>query len=307
MSKVSEDDKISTSVEDSFFLAQKCCTRAIAVGESSAITNVLEGCKAVMNSEMIVFLQRRMRQLVPDAKTGDSIIIAVNDAAAGRDFLERLVDELRELSDNGQMYSINRASEGCIGELDNLAKSKINTSLNGLDSVGSAFRGIVKTGLESINSIMIKSKIVPFLAQLSRDLATAEGSETPLLRLIPFVDKTLLPHFVRLVDENQASSIMLISNEISQQIEQSLLGSKWTIQTATNTERNLRKLISYLADLTELQAKDLFIRSNQMLSIITCDTHVEAAAYVEISSGNENWRLTEGESKTMLASRIDWK
>jgi hypothetical protein len=307
MNTVSEDDKISTSVEDSFFLAQKCCTRAIAVGESAAITTVLEGCKVILNSEMIAILQRRMRQLVPDAKTGDSIIIAVNDAAAGRDFLERLVDELRDLVDHGQIYSINRASEGCIGELDNLAKSKINTSLNGLDSVGSAFRGIVKTGLESVNSIMIKSKIVPFLAQLSRDLAVVNESETPLLRLIPFVDKTLLPHLVRLVDENQASSIMLISSEISQQIEQSLLGSKWTIQTATSTERTLRKLISYLADLTELQAKDLFIRSNQMLAIITCDTRSEATAYVELSLGNENWRLTEGESRVMLASRVDWK
>lgn len=70
---------MSTSIEDAFFLVKKCCLRSIAVGEWSVVKDVIETSRNTLNVEMIPFLQKRLRQLVPDPKNGDFIIVTLLD------------------------------------------------------------------------------------------------------------------------------------------------------------------------------------------------------------------------------------
>lgn len=75
MNNTDSEERVSTSIEDAFFLAKKCCLRAIAVGECAVMMDIIEATKATLNTEMVPFLQRRLRQLVPDVKTGDYIFV----------------------------------------------------------------------------------------------------------------------------------------------------------------------------------------------------------------------------------------
>lgn len=49
-------------MEDSFFLADKCCRRALAVGDVSAIVAVFDGVRETLEGPLAAFLGKRARQ-----------------------------------------------------------------------------------------------------------------------------------------------------------------------------------------------------------------------------------------------------
>jgi hypothetical protein len=290
--------EVSTCVEDVFFLAKKGCMRAVSVGERNVLQEIIEAVRVSLASEMIPSIGKRLRQLFPDPKSGgDCIIIATNDGASARIYLERLVDELRGVVEQTSLYAVDDLLRASPVMGNNLAMSKLNTVLNDLDTLADTFETvIVRPGLESIYSTRVKSKLSPFLVQLF----TSEGgcTEPPsLTRCVTFIDKTLLPLLDTLIEENTAQIVMILTKEIVQQLEKNLLTTKWpwSPHNLVSFERDLRRLVAYLAELTGLQAKDLFVRSLQMLSVLEGEAPVDGDA--------PSRRLTDSEISILSSNR----
>lgn len=67
--------QLSTSTEDVFFLIKKSALRAAAVAEYTVVLDVLGAACALIRDHFVPFLQKRSRQLFPDVKTGDSVLV----------------------------------------------------------------------------------------------------------------------------------------------------------------------------------------------------------------------------------------
>lgn len=70
-----EEGSTSSCVEDVFFVIRKCCMRAVAIGEEECAIKVLSRSKGLLVSSFIPHLSKRARQLFPDAKSGDSVMV----------------------------------------------------------------------------------------------------------------------------------------------------------------------------------------------------------------------------------------
>lgn len=70
-----EEGNTSSCVEDVFFMIRKCCMRAMAIGEEDCAIKVLCRSKGLLVSSFIPRLTKRARQLFPDAKSGDSVMV----------------------------------------------------------------------------------------------------------------------------------------------------------------------------------------------------------------------------------------
>lgn len=77
MNEIPVEEKTSTCIEDVFFLVKKATMRAITVGETGIIRDMIEATRNSFVVEMIPAIQKRLSQLFPDCKTsgGDSIVV----------------------------------------------------------------------------------------------------------------------------------------------------------------------------------------------------------------------------------------
>jgi hypothetical protein len=203
------------------------------------------------------------------------------------------------------LYSI-ESVRASAPDLPSLTRSKLTTTLNDLDTLANAFEAIVRGGLETIYATQVRNKLSPVLAQISKDLA-GEMSESSLLRIIPVLDRVFsATPLDRLADENRVSMLLLVSREIASHLEKAIVSAKWTGLRVSVFERELRRLSAYLADLTELQAKELLLQATQMLSILSNDSRAEAIAYIEEAKKTACCHLSDADISGLLACRIDW-
>lgn len=75
ISQIAEGEKTSSCVEDVFFVLRKCCMRAMAVGDEGCVAKVLTQGKDLLGSRFIPRLGKRARQLFPEVKSGDSVMV----------------------------------------------------------------------------------------------------------------------------------------------------------------------------------------------------------------------------------------
>ena len=56
-------------------MLRKCCMRAMAVGDEGCVAKVLAQGKDLLESRFIPRLGKRARQLFPEVKSGDSVMV----------------------------------------------------------------------------------------------------------------------------------------------------------------------------------------------------------------------------------------
>lgn len=133
-------------------------------------------------------------------------------------------------------------------------------------------------------------------------------ADSPLRRLIAFIEKTVQPIIAVLIEENRVSIGLMVSAEIAGSLEKTILASPWSEPLVESLAPGLRSLVSYLADQTDLEAKNLLQRTLQMVSILDNPTLQEAQAMLndDFITGSPTWRITKGEASILLRSRTDW-
>lgn len=199
-----------------------------------------------------------------------------------------------------------------VPEPSNFLRNRIQNALTDLDHVADIFHGQVKAGIDTVYAVHVKSRMAVHLAQMVRDLqayfseTVALGGESPILRLIPFVEKTLASPLSSLTEENQQLLVLVITREISPPLEKALLASHLPAALVTAVERDVRRLASYLSDMTGLRARDGLARVSQIVAVLDNPTRADAAALCKASSTQDTWRLKDAEVAALLASRPDW-
>lgn len=186
----------------------------------------------------------------------------------------------------------------------NLKKSKYTSALNALEIFGETFDEIVRTGLESIYSTQLRTKLTPILNGIIRDLHSLESDTFPR-RLIQFIEGTALPLMSPLSEDNLASIIIMMAVEFAANLEKALLAGPWTFKIIEVISGDLRKFVHYLASITEYRAKGELAKVSLMVSFLECETKTDAIAFYE-SFDKKLAMLSPGEVKSLLSSRTDW-
>lgn len=180
--------------------------------------------------------------------------------------LEAMIDKVGRVHPACSPPNDGDAVENDVGAA--ISRGRLSTLTVEMEMVAGLLDKLTSSSLETIYATQVKSKLDPCLVQIVRDLSdpTCEDTVT-LLRIIAVVEKSIMPQLQMLSEENLIQVVMMISRTTAAQ-----LGSFLATLPAHPRERiealemDLRKLVGFLAGLTELQAREAFTPIMQLLS-----------------------------------------
>lgn len=249
------------------------------------------------------------------------------------DGIKGLVDARDERGDGAAglpLFALKPMADNIV-PLDSFARSKIIISTNDLEMLSvTHLDGMARALADTIYATQVKSKLSPFLVQLFKDplvcdprgqgqhhgpgdLATPmgersaqDGTLSPTTTLPSFIhhaDSVILPVLEELSGDAKILLILMVTREFAGALERKLLhnsvGSRWTAASVAILEHDLRRISSYLADLSELQSREQLSRISQLLMALGAESRPEA---ISAATG----LLDEAQLKGLLSLRSDW-
>lgn len=158
---------------------------------------------------------------------------------------------------------------------------------------------------QHIFSTFIRSKLQPLLANFSKELPQSlkekEIGEGPIPAFIMGLKQKVWPIFVGKLQDAHSLAV-LMSREIAPVLEKALLTLK-SLLNVDSFDRDLRKLQLFFNEWSDYEAQESFIKVNQIMALLLCESRAEAEAKIaELSTAGE-LVLSESELKHLQSCK----
>ncbi|KAI9347438.1 COG4 transport protein-domain-containing protein [Zopfochytrium polystomum] len=313
-----QGSQTSSVVDDTFYILKSSLSRGLSTSDPLSVCSLLELVAKVLDTEYIAWFQKRLSREfsamsgpVGDARDSRlAFMISLNNVDVSCDYIKKLVHDVEaEIP-----MHMPAASEK---DMD-----KMRTCLTSITELGTGFKKILMTWVETLFTHAIKPRIRTILQESHRDVKYVMSENEymeldatePVSRrfsvafgkMIAYYKKSLTE---RNYDQSMSHAIEVITREWEQLVLQSL---RFNQLGALRFDKDVRAISGYVASQTQWTSRDRFVRLSQMAQVLNLERVGEIH---EIWTGGGGggaaagmgWRLSAGEVRRVLGLRSDFK
>ncbi|KAF9138445.1 Golgi transport complex subunit 4 [Linnemannia schmuckeri] len=307
--KIDEYDagnQTSSCVDDVFYILKKTISRAVYTSNVDCLAAMINFIKNTLEMDYISVFQRNMASVFSNGDTRDArfqYMILLNNVNVSIDYLEKLTVEIEQEC----VSTIASLSE------HSLAKAKV--VLSGLMGSSSKFKRILNHGIEELFERTLKPRLRPLLQDSYKDIkyvvtdeeyAEQEALNSFVNRFMSGLDNLVDAFKSTLTDDNYNQVIANAVTTLTRTWEGIIFDTKFNKMGAIRFEKDLRAVGFYMVSLTSFPLREKLTRLNQMAMLLDLEELEDLYEIWGNNAGAITWRLTDGEVRRILRSRIDF-
>ncbi|KAG0371338.1 Golgi transport complex subunit 4 [Mortierella sp. AD032] len=307
--KIDEYDpgnQTSSCVDDVFYILKKTISRAVYTSNVDCLAAMINFIKNTLEIDYISVFQRNMSSVFSNGDTRDArfqYMILLNNVNISIDYLEKLTVEIEQEC----VSTIASLSE------HSLAKAKV--VLSGLTGSSSKFKRILNHGIEELYERTLKPRLRPLLQDSYKDIkyvvtdeeyAEQEALNSFVNRFMSGLDSLVDAFKSTLTDDNYNQVIANAVTTLTRTWEDIIFDTKFNKMGAIRFEKDLRAVGFYMVSLTSFPLREKLTRLNQMAMLLDLEELDDLYEIWGNNAGAITWRLTDGEVRRILRSRIDF-
>jgi len=315
LDETSPDQLVSSMVDDTFFIMQKCARRALATSSLQCscallteLNNILSsGFRAAVAGKLSNCAQRLMAAMPSDAQLAESLgggppheaAVVINGAETSGMYMQKLRQEIEYLA----MELFAGAQE----------RERVKSCLADLSKTSSDFHTMTAKSLDTLASAMFPRLCTPLdeIAQLNYQPSEAEYSameveEQWTQRLLVAMEARLSWLRPMLVPDNYDGLVAHLVDKVAARLEAIVAKKRFNQLGGLQIDKDIRTLVSYMSELTQRTVRDKFARLTQMATVLSLEAPSEILDYWGENSGPITWRFGGAEVKDILAQRVDF-
>ncbi|KAJ8041998.1 Conserved oligomeric Golgi complex subunit 4 [Holothuria leucospilota] len=232
--------------------------------------------------------------------------------------------------------SLTEECAALLSQNKDVGKDKLESCLNDLGAVTHKFKDVldvstfyvnliadnkfngmqmVQYGLSQLSTSAIKPRLKPWVENflsvnhnITEDEFSMYEANDPFVQNFIMNLEQLLAEFKDFMTaSNYDALVSLVTNEVTTQLEQTVLRSVFNRLGGLHFDKELRSLVTYLTSVTQWTIRDKFARLTQMATILNLERVAEILDYWGQNSGPLTWRLTPTEVRQVLSLRVDFR
>lgn len=319
--------KISSIVDDAFYIIKKSCSRAVSSASVDGVCAVINHAVNLIDTKLANAFQTTLKQGFPaqgymdisQAYSALQTSLATGKLNPSAADTERLREAFLTALNNAETSARHAASladslgKGMHRNLSSLGDTggdKIKSCLEDLESASSRLKSVARFGVAQLSSTAIRPRVKTWLSSFSganhditeEELAIAEG-ELFSDSLNMNASQLLIGFEPLLTPANHEAFTAALVTEVATAFEKAIMKGSFNRLGGLLLDREVRSVVAYLSAVCEGEGRARVTRLKQAATLLNLDNLEEVEEY---SSGSA-WKLSSSETKKILCLRIDLK
>mmetsp|Transcript_26 Transcript_26/g.78 ORF Transcript_26/g.78 Transcript_26/m.78 type:complete len:746 (+) Transcript_26:194-2431(+) len=307
---------VSSMVDDTFFIFQKCAQRSLATGSLqcgcavlSELNNLMSGAyRTAVGNKLANCAQRLVGDMPSDTILAEAtfdmerpheVSTSINCAEISGTYVTKLRQELEHIA--MEMFPAAQDRErvkSCLADLAKTSSDFHSLAAKALNSVASGLFPRLRAQLDEVSQMSYQPSEAEYAAMEMEEMWTQ--------RLLVAMEACLSWLRPQLIVPNYETLISHLVDKVAGRLEAILAKKSFNQLGGLQLDRDVRNLVSHLSEFTQRTIRDKFARLTQMATVLSLETPSEILDYWGENSGPITWRFTAQEVRELLRMRVDF-
>mmetsp|Transcript_32816 Transcript_32816/g.77788 ORF Transcript_32816/g.77788 Transcript_32816/m.77788 type:complete len:739 (+) Transcript_32816:153-2369(+) len=315
LDELADGQLVSSMVDDTFFIMQKCARRSLATGSLQCscavlteLNNIISGAfRSAVGGRLSNCAQRLLSDMPAEAAIADTdpserpheAAVSMNCAETSGSYVTKLRQDLESVA--LELFPASQDRErikSCLADLAKTSSDFHNLAGRALDSVAAAFLNRLRGPLDEVAQTNYQPSEAEYSAMEAEELWTQ--------RLLVTVEASLYYLSPMLVPANYDALVVHLVEKVTARLEAIFAKKRFNQLGGLQLDRDIRNLVSHLSEFTNRAVRDKFARLTQMATVLSLETPNEILDYWGDNSGPITWRWNAAEVRRLLELRVDF-